>query len=89
MTIELAELEHPVTSAPPPEERTNRLRWIVLTVTLVVWVVVGSILQGTATQELPVSTLTDFPQVSVAAEHRYTWILPGLRPSAGATRKRS
>jgi glycine betaine/proline transport system permease protein len=60
VTIELAELEHPATSAPPPEERANRLRWIVLAATLVVWVVLGWILQGVATQELPVSTLTDF-----------------------------
>ena len=62
MTIELAELEHPEAPAErvPDEERSNRLRWIVLGVTLAVWVIVGWILQGKGTQDLPVQQLTDF-----------------------------
>lgn len=65
MTIELAELEHPLEEAPPPpdDQRSSRLRWISLGVVLLVWGVLGlAFLQGKGTQDLPVSELTAFQE---------------------------
>ena len=63
MTIELAELEHPEVEEPVHEDnRSNRLRWIVLAVALGIWVVLGLLLQGKATQDLPTAQLTDFQE---------------------------
>lgn len=64
MTIELAELEHPLEEAPPPpqDERTSRMRWILLGLVVLVWVILGIIFQGKGTQDLPVSQLTDFQE---------------------------
>lgn len=63
MTIELAELEHPIEEVPEhPEERTNRRRWMALGIVLIVWAVVAKLLQGESTQDLPNAELTGFQQ---------------------------
>ncbi len=62
-TIELAELEHPVEEVPPPpDERTNRRRWMALGIVLIVWAVLAKLLQGRATQDLPNAEVTGFQQ---------------------------
>ncbi len=61
MTIELAELDHPAVEAPtPPDEESNRKRWWALGAALAVWVVVGTVLSGRNTQDLPNAELTGF-----------------------------
>lgn len=61
MSIELAELEHPATDAPViPDEESGRKRWLALGAVLAVWAVVGTVLTGRNTQELPNAQLTGF-----------------------------
>lgn len=63
MTIELAELEHPRVEEPVHEDkRSNRMRWIILATAVGIWVILGFLLQGKATQDLPVQQLTDFQE---------------------------
>ena len=47
---------------PPTKRWTNRTRWLTLGGVVAVWVVLGLLLQGRNTQELPVSQLTDFQE---------------------------
>lgn len=63
MTIELAELEHSAVEAPvQADEGSNRLRWILLGVVLAVWALLGTLLSGRNTQDLPNAELTAFQQ---------------------------
>ena len=47
---------------PPTKRWTNRTRWLTLGGVVAVWVVLGLLLQGRNTQDLPVSQLTDFQE---------------------------
>ena len=61
MTIELVELEHPAVESPAPQdEGSSRNRWIALGAVLAVWVVIGTVLSGRNTQDLPNAELTGF-----------------------------
>ncbi len=60
MAVELAEIEYPQPESPPPPDRTNRNRWLALAAVVAVWVVLGWLLQGRNTQDLPTAELTDF-----------------------------
>ena len=61
MTIEMAELEHPATEAPQAsDEPSGRRRWLALGGVLAVWVVLGTVLAGRNTQDLPNAQLTGF-----------------------------
>jgi glycine betaine/proline transport system permease protein len=60
---ELTEFEHPPEEHPQHEpRRSSRNRWISLAAVVAVWVVVGTLLEGKGTQDLPTADVTPLQQ---------------------------